>query len=240
VPSVVPNPEAIRAFESESAFERWLEKHHDRAPEVWIKIYKKGTGKPTIDPSQAIDVCLCWGWIDAIRKAFDDEAFLQRYTPRGAKSRWSKINVERVARLEKAGRMTEHGRRHVLAAQADGRWQAAYPSPKAIEVPAEFLKAVANHPQALATFRSLNRASTYAIAYRMHHLKTPDGRTRFIQNMIEKLARGEGPHSSQPERAAQRVPAKGSKSAAKKPGKKSSRKTAAKQATTKAPARAGR
>jgi uncharacterized protein YdeI (YjbR/CyaY-like superfamily) len=191
VPSVVPDPQAIRPFASESAFEAWLSKHHARAAEVWIKIYKKGSGKPSIDASQAIDVCLCWGWIDGIRKSLDDEAFLQRYTPRGAKSRWSQINVERVARLVKAGRMTPHGQKHVDAAKQDGRWQAAYPSPKSIEVSAELLTTLAKHPQALRAFRELNRASTYSIAYRLHHLKTLAGRERFIASVVEKLKRGE-------------------------------------------------
>lgn len=190
MPSVVPNPEAIRPFVSEAAFDAWLAKHHGRAAEVWIKIYKKGSGKPSIDVDQAIDVCLCWGWIDGIRKSFDEEAYLQRYTPRRAKSRWSQINVERVARLVKAGRMTPHGQAHVDAAKEDGRWQAAYPSPKAIEVPPELLKAVARQPQALQAFRALDRASKYSLAYRLHHLKTPAGRARFVAATVEKLTRG--------------------------------------------------
>lgn len=192
--SVVVNPKAVRAFESEAAFEAWLAKNHDRAPELWIKIYKKGSGKPSIDASQAIDVCLCFGWIDAIRKSFDDEAFLQRYTPRGKKSRWSQINRERVAKLVKAGRMTPHGQAHVDAAKADGRWDAAYPSPKAIQVPPELLAAVRREPKARAAFEALNRQNTYAIAYRYHHLKTPAGRAQFIERMVQQLARGEAPH----------------------------------------------
>jgi len=196
VPSVVPNPKAIRPFESEAAFEAWLAKNHDRAPEIWIKIFKKATGKPSIEPSQAIDVCLCWGWIDGIRKPLDDEAYLQRYTPRKAKSRWSQINVERVKRLVKAGRMTPHGQAHVDAARADGRWEAAYPSQSAIEVPEEFLKAVAKKPKALAVFRTLNRTNMYAIAYRLHHKKTPEARAQFIADMVDKLARGQVPHPS--------------------------------------------
>lgn len=200
--SVVVNPKAVRAFESEAAFEAWLAKNHDRAPELWIKIYKKGSGKPSIDASQAIDVCLCFGWIDAIRKSFDDEAFLQRYTPRGRKSRWSQINRERVAKLVEAGRMTVHGQAHVDAAKADGRWDAAYPSPKAIEVPPEFLKAVRRVPRARAVFEALNRQNTYAIAYRYHHLKTPAGRAQFIERMVQQLARGAVPHPPAPARVA--------------------------------------
>jgi uncharacterized protein YdeI (YjbR/CyaY-like superfamily) len=191
---VVPDPKAIRPFASEAAFEAWLSKNHDKVAEVWLKIFKKASRKPSIDASQAIDVGLCWGWIDGIRKALDDEAFLQRYTPRGPKSRWSQINVERVAKLTRAGRMTPHGQRHIDAAKADGRWDAAYASPKAIEVPAAFLNAVSKKPAALKVFQTLNRTNTYALAYRLHHIKTAEGRARFIATWVDKLARGEMPH----------------------------------------------
>lgn len=192
--SVVVDPKAVRPFESEAAFEAWLSKNHDKAAEVWIKIYKKASGRPSIDASQAIDVVLCWGWIDGIRKPLDDEAFLQRYTPRGPKSRWSQINVGRVAKLTKAGRMTPHGQRQIDAAKADGRWDAAYASPKSVEVPAEFLKAVSAKPAALKVFQTLNRTNTFALAYRLHHVKTAEGRARFIATWVDKLARGETPH----------------------------------------------
>jgi uncharacterized protein YdeI (YjbR/CyaY-like superfamily) len=194
VASVVVDPKAVRPFESEAAFEAWLSKNHDKAAEVWIKIYKKASGRPSIDASQAIDVVLCWGWIDGIRKPLDDEAFLQRYTPRGPKSRWSQINVGRVAKLTKAGRMTPHGQRQIDAAKADGRWDAAYASPKSVEVPAEFLKAVSAKPAALKAFQTLNRTNTFALAYRLHHVKTAEGRARFIATWVDKLARGETPH----------------------------------------------
>jgi uncharacterized protein YdeI (YjbR/CyaY-like superfamily) len=103
VASVTVNPKSVRTFASEAAFEAWLKKHHDSATEVWIKIFKKASGTPSIDANQAIDVALCWGWIDGIRKAFDADAFLQRYTPRNAKSRWSQINRDRVAWFGAAG-----------------------------------------------------------------------------------------------------------------------------------------
>ena len=194
--SVVPDPKAIRPFANEAAFETWLKKNHDRATEVWIKVFKKGSGKPSIDWQQAVDVALCWGWIDGIRKAFDEEAFLQRYTPRKAKSRWSQINVERVARLTKAGRMTPHGQRHVDAAKADGRWEAAYPSPSAIEVPADFLAAIATKRNALKTYGTLKREQTFKLAYRLHHLKSPERRAKLIADVISALTRGENPFPS--------------------------------------------
>jgi uncharacterized protein YdeI (YjbR/CyaY-like superfamily) len=196
VASVVPDPKAIRPFANEVAFEAWLKKNHDSATEVWIKVFKKGSGKPSIDWQQAVDVALCWGWIDGIRKAFDEEAFLQRYTPRKAKSRWSLINVERVKRLTKAGRMTPHGQRHVDAAKSDGRWEAAYPPPSAIEVPADFLAAIATKPKALKTFRALKREQTFKLAYRLHHLKSAERRAKLIADVISALTRGENPFPS--------------------------------------------
>lgn len=240
MPSVVVDPQAVRPFESAAAFEAWLAKHHDRATEVWIKIFKKASGTPSIDASQAIDVCLCWGWIDGIRKPFDGDAFLQRYTPRKSKSRWSQINVERVQRLVKAGRMTAHGQRHVDAAKADGRWDAAYPSPSSIEMPKEFLKAVAKQPRALAVFRELNRTNSYAIAYRLHHLKTAIGRAEFVAKWVQKLARGEVPHppnssglSKVTKKAAAKQPTARKPAAKKRAAKKSTDAASAKkQATT--------
>jgi uncharacterized protein YdeI (YjbR/CyaY-like superfamily) len=193
VPSVVPNPKAIRPFKTEAAFEAWLAKNHDHAPEIWLKIYKKASGKQSIDASQAIDVALCWGWIDGIRKSFDDEAFLQRYTPRKGKSRWSQINTKRVERLTKAGRMTPHGQAHVDAAKADGRWDAAYPPPSTIELPPDFLAAVAKKSGVTAkTLGKLKKSQTFAIAYRLHHLKS-ESRTKLIAAVLAKLAAGEEP-----------------------------------------------
>jgi uncharacterized protein YdeI (YjbR/CyaY-like superfamily) len=122
---IVPNPKKIRAFRREAAFEAWLRANHARETEIWLRIYKKGSGKPTVTYAQALDVALCWGWIDGIRKAFDGESFLQRFTPRRARSMWSQVNCAHVARLTAAGRMRPPGQRQVDAARADGRWDAA-------------------------------------------------------------------------------------------------------------------
>src|SRR5688500_8300460 len=121
-----PDPKRIRAFRNESAFEAWLRANHARETEIWLRIYKKGAGKPTVTGAQALDVALCWGWIDGIRKRFDDESFLQRYTPRRARSVWSQINREHAGRLIAAGRMKPPGQRQIAAARAGGRWDAAY------------------------------------------------------------------------------------------------------------------
>ena len=124
--AIVPNPKKIKRFKTEAAFDKWISSNHARETEVWLRIYKKDSGVATVTPAQALDVVLCWGWIDGIRKPFDDQSFLQRYSPRRAKSIWSQINRDHVARLTAAGRMTPHGQRQVDAARADGRWEAAY------------------------------------------------------------------------------------------------------------------
>ena len=127
MPPVTVDPAKIKTFESAIAFYRWLSIHHDEQDEVWIRIYKVGSDVKSITPKEAIDVCLCWGWIDAVRKRFDDRSYLQRYTRRRTRSIWSQINVNNVARLIAEGRMTEHGLEEVEAAKADGRWDRAEP-----------------------------------------------------------------------------------------------------------------
>jgi uncharacterized protein YdeI (YjbR/CyaY-like superfamily) len=127
VPAIIPDPKTTRGFRSMAAFEAWLERNHDRKSELWLRIYKKDSGRATVTYAEALDVALCWGWIDGIRKAFDAKSFLQRFTPRRPKSIWSRHNRDHVARLLAAGRMTPHGLEHVDAAKADGRWDKAYP-----------------------------------------------------------------------------------------------------------------
>src|SRR6266576_3999187 len=124
------NPDKIRAFKDAESFYKWLGKHHLKEDEIWIKIHKVDSGFKSITAKEAIDVVLCWGWIDGIRKGFDDQSYLQRYSPRKKASVWSQINVANVARLIKEGRMTEHGLAHVETAKADGRWARAYRSGK--------------------------------------------------------------------------------------------------------------
>ena len=194
---VVPDPRRIRTFENAAAFEAWLAAHHDSEPELWIKIHKKGSGLPSITAAQALDVCLCWGWIDGIRKAFDERSFLQRYTPRGARSAWSRINRDNVARLIAAGRMTPYGQRHVDAAKADGRWKAAYApiaetTPESL--PADLRAAINASPRARRTFRTLSKHNLFALAYRTNAMKTPAGRGKKIATLVAMLARGETIH----------------------------------------------
>jgi uncharacterized protein YdeI (YjbR/CyaY-like superfamily) len=191
---MVPDPARIKAFATEAAFERWLSTHHDREPELWLKVFKKDSGVPSVTCAQALDVALCWGWIDGLRKSLDAQAFLQRYSPRRPRSLWSQINRDHVARLTNAGRLTEHGQRQVDLARADGRWQRAYApirSASIASVPADLKKAIARNPRALKKFKTLGRMNLFALAFRTNNMKTPEGRAKKIAALVDMLARGE-------------------------------------------------
>jgi uncharacterized protein YdeI (YjbR/CyaY-like superfamily) len=191
---IVPNPKRIKIFRTEAAFESWMRRNHARETEIWLRIYKKGSGVPTVTNAEALDVALCWGWIDGIRKAFDERSFLQRYSPRRPRSVWSQINREHVGRLTKAGRMTPHGQRQVDAAKADGRWDAAYaPIRRTTKdtIPADLRAAIEANPRARKTFRTLGRVNLFALAFRTNSMKTPAGRARKIASLVAMLERGE-------------------------------------------------
>lgn len=195
---VFVDPAKIREFVDADAFYRWLGDNHDKADELWIKIHKVGSGLPSITAKEAIDVVLCWGWIDGIRKGFDDKSFLQRYTPRGRKSIWSRINVDNVARLIEEGRMTEHGLAHVAAAKADGRWERAYASVKDMSLPADLLAAIEAEPKAREMFERLSSQNRFALAFRLHNIKTETGRRKKIETFVAMLARGETIYPQKP------------------------------------------
>lgn len=186
---VVVRPEALFEFADFRAFYDWLASNHDTAEEVWIRIFKKGSGRVTISPTEAIDAVLCWGWIDAIRKGWDDDSFVQRYCPRRPKSAWSQINRDNVARLTEAGLMTEHGQKHVELAKADGRWDAAYRTTMA--PPEDLLAAIAANPAAQKTFDTLTAQNRFALTFRVNGLKTEAGRKKKIAGFVDMLARGE-------------------------------------------------
>lgn len=191
---IVPDARKIRSFRSERAFERWLATHHGKDDELWLRIFKKGSGVPTVTFAEALDVALCWGWIDGIRKGHDEQSFLQRFTPRKAKSTWSQNNRDHVARLTKAGRMTPHGQRHVEAAKADGRWDGAYApirSASTDSIPDDLRAAIDASPRARKTFEKLNRMNLFALAYRTNAMKTASGRARKIAELVAMLERGE-------------------------------------------------
>lgn len=181
----------VHEFKNAESFYRWLGKYHDREDEVWIKIHKVNSGLQSITPKEAIDVVLCWGWIDAIRKGFDDRSYLQRYVPRRPRSTWSQINVENVARLIKEGRMTAHGLREVEAARADGRWERAYASGRKLKIPDDLQAAIDAEPKAKKMLAALSEQNRYALAFRLHHLRTDAARKKKIALFVEMLKRGE-------------------------------------------------
>jgi uncharacterized protein YdeI (YjbR/CyaY-like superfamily) len=191
---IIPDPKKIKSFRTQAAFESWLTANHNRETELWLKIHKKDSGKPTVTYAQALEVALCWGWIDGIKKSFDEYSFLQRFTPRKAKSIWSQINRDHIARLVAAGRMTPHGQRHVDAAKADGRWDAAYApirNTTQATLPADLLTAIEANPLARKTFQSLGRQNLFALAFRTNNMKTSAGRAKKIAALVAMLARGE-------------------------------------------------
>jgi uncharacterized protein YdeI (YjbR/CyaY-like superfamily) len=192
--AINPDPANIKCFRTEAAFQSWLRKNHARETEVWLRIYKKNSGVQSITPAEALDVVLCWGWIDGIRKSFDEASFLQRYTPRRAKSIWSQINRDHVARLTAAGRMTPQGQKQVDAAKADGRWDAAYAPMRSASkdsIPDDLRSAIEASPGARKTFRTLGRQNLFALTFRTNNMKTAAGRAKKIAALVAMLERGE-------------------------------------------------
>ena len=191
---VVPDPDKIKSFPTDAALERWMRSNHARESELWLRIYRKSSGVRTVTHAQALDVALCWGWIDGIRKSFDDLSFLQRFTPRRPKSIWSQVNREHVARLTEAGRMTAHGQRHIDATRADGRWDSAYAPMRDAShatIPDDLRAAIDANARARKTFQTLGRMNLFALAFRTNNMKTPAGRARKIAELVAMLARGE-------------------------------------------------
>ena len=211
MPPVIPDKNKIKSFPTQAAFERWLSANHARESEIWLRIYKKAAGVPTVTQPEALDTVLCWGWIDGQRKSFDEQSYLQRYCPRKSRSMWSQINREHVARLTKAGRMTPHGQRQIDAAKADGRWDAAYAPMRSAtkeSMPADLRAAIQANPRALKTFDTLGRGNLFSLAFRTNNMRTPAGRARKIATLVDMLARGETilPEKSKPAPAAAASP----------------------------------
>ncbi|HUQ09229.1 MAG TPA: YdeI/OmpD-associated family protein [Steroidobacteraceae bacterium] len=192
--AVVPDSKAIRAFANTRALEAWMRANHAKAPELWLKVHKKNSGLQSVTCAEALDVMLCWGWIDGIRKGLDEKSFLQRYTPRRARSIWSQINREHVARLIEARRMQPAGQKQIDLARADGRWDAAYApirKTSADNLPPDLMRAIKANKKALATFSGLSRQNLFSLVFRTNNMKTPEGRARKIATLVEMLARGE-------------------------------------------------
>ncbi len=185
----------ILPFASAAAWEAWLEAEHARAPGVWLQIAKKDSGIASVTYAQALDVALCFGWIDGQKRGHDERFFLQRFTPRRRGSVWSQRNTEHVARLEAAGRMRAAGAAEVEAAKADGRWEAAYAGQRDATVPADLQAALDASPAAATFFATLSSVNRYAIVYRVQApAKQPGTRERRIERYVAMLARGETIH----------------------------------------------
>lgn len=185
------NLDRVECFETSTEFCTWLEQHHAQAPELWLKIYKKASKIPSIDWEQAVIAALAWGWIDGIKKTCDKTAYYQRFTPRRARSNWSQKNCVHVENLIKSGRMQAPGLVHVDAAKADGRWDAAYAGSATMEIPADFLAALAANPEAQAFYETLTRSNVLAIYHRLHSAKRVQTRQDWMAKILEMLARGE-------------------------------------------------
>ena len=184
----------ILPFESKKKWADWLARQHAKSSGVWLKLAKRDSGIPSVTYDEALDVALCYGWIDGQKKGFDGEFWLQKFTPRGPKSIWSKINTEKAKRLIASGEMRPAGRKAIEAAKQDGRWEAAYASQKNISIPEDFQAALEKNRKAKAFFATLNSANRYAILFRLHNAKRPETRAQWIQKFVDMLERGEKLH----------------------------------------------
>lgn len=184
----------IRPFASQAAWAAWLRVHHAESPGLWLKIGKQANREDSVTYAEALEEALCYGWIDGQKRACDDSWWLQHFTPRGPRSKWSQLNRDKAEQLIKAGRMQAAGLAAVEAAKADGRWDAAYASARTMEVPDDLERALEAHPKAAAFFKTLDSANRYAVLYRIHDAKRPETRARRIAQFVEMLERGEKLH----------------------------------------------
>lgn len=190
-----PAPELpIILFDDQAAWAAWLDEHHAESPGVWMRLAKKGAPYTSVSYAEALDVALCYGWIDSQKKTFDEHSFLQKFGPRGARSIWSKVNREKVHALTEAGRMKQAGIRAVESARADGRWDAAYDPASTATVPDDLQAALDANPKAKEFFATLNGANRYAILFRVQTAKKPETRAKRIATLVEMLERNEKIH----------------------------------------------
>lgn len=179
---------SIQAFASAKQWQAWLAKNYANADKgIWLQIFKKGSGTATVAYDEALDVALCFGWIDGQKKVYDEKSWLQKFTPRRAKSLWSKRNQIRVAQLIKDKRMQPSGLKEIEAAKKDGRWDKAYDSPSNMEIPADFLAALKKDPPAYEFFQTLNKANTHAIAWRIATAKKPETREKRMHVILQMM-----------------------------------------------------
>jgi uncharacterized protein YdeI (YjbR/CyaY-like superfamily) len=184
----------VKAFVSRRAFETWLAKNATRSDGIWLSFAKKGSGARSVSYVEAVEAALCYGWIDGQAKSVDETRYIQRFTPRRARSPWSKINRARAIELIDRGLMQEPGLREIERAKADGRWDAAYASPRAAIVPDDLAKALARNQKAKAAFDALDSRNRYSILYRIEDAKKPETRERRIVGFVEMLSEGRKPY----------------------------------------------
>ena len=187
-----PNPARIATFSKSNDLAQWLTVNHASQSELWVKIFKKGTGIQSVTWDDVVIEALCWGWIDGIKKPLDNQAYLQRITPRTKNSKWSKRNTEHAERLIRDGRMQTAGLAEVHAAKADGRWDKAYVASE-IEVPEDFLAALHHEPQVQQFYATLSKSSRYVIAYGLTSAKKAETRQRRFRKYMTMLSQGEKP-----------------------------------------------
>jgi uncharacterized protein YdeI (YjbR/CyaY-like superfamily) len=185
-----------RPFETPDQLEQWLEANHETQRELWVRMFKKDSGTPSVNWNDCVIAAITWGWIDGQRKSLDEISFLQRLTPRRAKSNWSKKNCEHAERLILEGRMKPPGLAHVHAARQDGRWEQAYSGSADMVIPEVFLEELHKNPEAERFFATLDRRNLYAIYHRIQTAKRPETRARRIAQVVAQLARGEAFHGS--------------------------------------------
>lgn len=184
----------ILSFATQEQWNDWLDVNHLHASGVWIRFFKKNSHIVSLTYAEALDVALCYGWIDSQVKKYDQQSYIQRFTPRKSKSIWSKINTAHIERLIKEGKMQPAGLKLVEAAKKEGRWQSAYDSPKNSSPPKDFLEALAKNKKAKLYFASLNKANIYAITWRLQTAKKPETRAKRMSKILEMLARNEKFH----------------------------------------------
>ncbi|MBX3607641.1 MAG: YdeI/OmpD-associated family protein [Piscinibacter sp.] len=194
----IPPDAAPRLFKNAKAFGAWLKKHHAASDGLWLMIAKRGAREPGITYPEAVELALCWGWIDGQKKALDDQHFLQRFTPRRARSIWSRINVEKAVALAEAGRMQAPGLAQIEAAKADGRWARAYDGASTAVVPDDLRAALEAEPEAKAFFATIDATNRYAVLWRIQTAVRPETRARRIARLVAMLACGEVIHISKP------------------------------------------
>lgn len=181
-----------KSFSSPESLADWLRLNHATKSELWVKIFKKGSAIPSVTWNELVIEALCWGWIDGVKKSLDDQAYLQRITPRTTRSNWSKRNTEHVERLIKENRMQAAGLVHVHAAKADGRWANAYVVSE-MHVPDDFIAALDNQPQAKQFYASLTKSSRYVIAHGLTSAKKPETRIKRFNKYMNMLLQAEVP-----------------------------------------------